>query len=406
MKRSLVIGAGVSGKAAVKFLIGQGHEVTLVDRNPEQLKGMELSERVHVCEESEFRDLDRIDEVILSSGVRQNHPFAKGKVVIGEAELALRNCRQRAVAITGTNGKTTVTLLVEHVLNHLGIPARSVGNIGKPLTEYFVHSNPEEVLVVELSSYQLETLHAPVFDGGVILNITPDHLDHYDSFDSYKAAKCYLQRCIKKGAPLLIHPESESVFGQFLTQPKMISYHDFGFKNRHDNENASSAFELVKLFDVSFDQFVHALKSFKKPSHRIEFVGEWEGVAFFDDSKGTNLDAVLRAVESMTGKVLLIAGGVDKGASYAPWIIPFANKVKKIFTIGQAASKIENELAPFFEISSCSSLEVAVKMAAQEAEEGECVLLSPGCASFDMFRDYAHRGEEFKRYVQSLRRKP
>lgn len=402
MGRSVVIGAGISGRAAAQFLLARGKKVTVVDRNPQQLTFFESSDRLHIALEEEFTDWQDVDEVILSSGIRPCHPLAQGKTVIGEAELALRTCGQRCVGITGTNGKTTVTLLVVHVLNCVGIPARALGNIGSPLTEYFLKPKSEEVLVVELSSYQLETLHARVFDGGVILNITPDHLDRYDSFEAYAAAKCRLERCLKPGAPLFIHAEGEAVFGHLLQEKKMISCVEQGFKNRHDHENNSAAWELVKLFGVTWEQFLAGVESFQKPPHRIEFVGKWRGVSYFNDSKGTNLDAVIRAVESMEGRVLLIAGGVDKGASYEAWMAPFAKKVKKIFTLGEAAAKMEKELTSHFEMAPCASLEEAVRRASSEASEGESVLLSPGCASFDMFRDYVHRGEEFKRCVIKL----
>jgi UDP-N-acetylmuramoylalanine--D-glutamate ligase len=173
---------------------------------------------------------------------------------------------------------------------------------------------------------------------------------------------------------------------------------------RHDYENVLAAWVLCRPFSISSTQFCNALQTFKKPPHRIQFVREIEGVLFYDDSKGTNIDAVVQAVKGMKGAVILIVGGIDKGASYLLWKEHFSGKVKKMIAIGEAAPKIYNELHPYFNIELAESLASAVDIAAKDAKRGDSVLLSPGCSSFDMFRDYAHRGEEFQHYVQLIRR--
>ncbi len=187
--------------------------------------------------------------------------------------------------------------------------------------------------------------------------------------------------------------------GEALASVLPITYKD---KGRHDWENAAAAFALCRALGVSSDVFIKAWETFQKPPHRIEFVKEIKGVSYYDDSKGTNIDAVIQAVGSMQSSVVLIVGGVDKGASYLPWKEPFSHKVKHIVAIGQAAEKIQRELNPYFAVTCIASLEIAVRLATDLAKIGDCVLLSPGCSSFDQFRDYVHRGEEFQKYVKNL----
>lgn len=389
MKKVLVIGLGKSGLSALQLLNEQGKEGIGYDdahaHNP---------------------DIDwvQIGQVVVSPGVPPEHPLYQKALslqieVIGEAELALRSVKQSAVAITGTNGKTTVTLLTEHILKKAGIPARAVGNVGEPLS--MMRGSPEEVLVVELSSFQIETLRARVFDAAVLLNITPDHLDRYSDMRAYARAKCALEQCLKEGAPFFVQDGVLQEYGDLFTQPKkqmpVLTLPDMP---RHDRENALAAYALCRCFGVSEAPFLHALSTFQKPAHRIEFVSEIDGICYYDDSKGTNIDAVIQAVHAMRGAVILIVGGVDKGASYLPWAHSFKGRVKQILALGQAARKIAEELEPFFALQVVSSLREAVERARQIAVSGDAVLLSPGCSSYDMFRDYVQRGEEFKRYVK------
>jgi UDP-N-acetylmuramoylalanine--D-glutamate ligase len=175
-------------------------------------------------------------------------------------------------------------------------------------------------------------------------------------------------------------------------------------KISHDVENLMAAFALCRHFKVSPETFLKGFSTFKKPAHRIEFVDAIDGVSYYDDSKGTNIDAVIRAVQTIDEKIVLIAGGVDKGAAYTPWIEVFQGKVKGIYAIGQAAGKIQEQMSHAIPVTHCQTLEEAVLSASKIALEGEAVLLSPGCSSFDMFRDYAHRGEEFQRIVKELKR--
>jgi len=405
-KKALVIGLGISGRSASGFLLSLRYQVTAIDQKKIDLKdlGDLPSLGLEVLEESKLVSLKGFSLVVSSPGVPSKHrlieeALSKGIEVVGEAELALRHMKQKAVAITGTNGKTTVTSLVEHVLCHSGKKAKAVGNSGIALTEYVLSGDFSEIAVVELSSYQLETLSSAPFAAAVILNITPDHLDRYATMQEYALAKIKIEKCIKPGGVLYVYDEVIKEYGPLFSSP----YVSFGAElTGHDLINQRAAGLLCKELDVSEEAFKEALKTFKKPSHRIEFVKTINGVQYYDDSKGTNIDAVIKAVESLKGNIVLIAGGVDKGSSYMPWKEAFKNKVTDMVLIGQAAPKIREELSLFFNIKIVDSLESAVDAASKIAKPGGSVLLSPGCSSFDMFRDYAHRGKEFQRFVGLL----
>lgn len=438
-KRILVIGLGISGRSAVQFLLKRGAHVVGVDQNKELLaKNVEIAllrekglTTVHAADSLSVKEFDL---VLVSPGVPHTDKFyadarKHGVEIIGEVELACRFITGKMVGITGTNGKTTVTMLVEHVLNHSGFPARALGNSGVAITsesaEQAIASN--EIVVAELSSFQLETMHRRVLDAAVLLNITPDHLDRYESMEHYAAAKMLIANCVKQGGQLYLEDNCYQAYGYLL---KNIPVKRYGYtsdcdiwtdtksiflgknqfplpqmyqgKRSHDIENLMAAYALCHSLGVTSSQFQKAMTTFKKPSHRIEFVREFKGINYYDDSKGTNIDAVIRAVETMSNNVILIAGGVDKGAAYTPWITSFANKVKLICAIGQAASKIQKDLSHAIPVQLYDSLQSAVERATQQAKKGDIILLSPGCSSFDMFRDYAHRGDEFKRIVNSM----
>ena len=418
----LVLGLGVSGRAAVEFLLKKGEIVLGIDGNPSTLNSKEISHLVtmglSVQTDKEPIHWNQVSYLIVSPGVSQHHPIYVGArnnsiEILGEAELALPQFDKPLVAITGTNGKTTVALLTEHILNSCGIKAKAVGNIGSALCNELIHPGDEEVFVVELSSYQLETMKTKVFEAGVLLNITPDHLDRYCSMEEYAKAKCQLQNVMKEGALFYVQSQVLAEFGHLLTLKnyqtlevnetiESLSPLQYTKMGKHDWENFSAAWALCQRFSISWQAFCNGFLSFKKPPHRIEFVRQIAGVSYYDDSKGTNIDAVIQAVNRMQGPVILIAGGVDKGASYLQWKESFSDKVKQIIAIGEAAPKIYEELNPYFNVKLAETLPAAVRSAADDAKNGDFVLLSPGCASFDMFTGYAHRGEEFQRCVKLL----
>lgn len=438
----LVIGLGVSGRSAADFLLAHGANAYGVDSNRELLGSKDLEtlrqKGLKIFHESEELSIKGFKLVVASPGVSPKNRFYEQAIadeieVIGEVELACRFLKGCFLGITGTNGKTTVTMLVTHVLNESGVNAKALGNVGVPITsgcpnEERASGSSDEKYVVELSSYQLDTMRSRCIDAAVILNITPDHLDRYQTMDEYARSKMHIADCLKPNGILYVEEKCYREYGCLLagftpmtygysstcdlyTDKKHLIYHgqiectlppQYIGKVSHDLENLMASYALCRHAGVTPEQFIKAIASFKKPAHRIEFVREHNGVRFYDDSKGTNIDAVIRAVDTFTGSIILIAGGVDKGAAYTPWIAAFANKVKCVCAIGQAAIKIKQDLAHAIPVILCKSLDEAVAYASCRAEQGETVLLSPGCSSFDMFRDYAHRGHEFQRLVKNL----
>lgn len=438
--RALVIGLGISGRSAAAFLLKNGALVLGVDSkrevlssNPDVVRLRQQGLQTH--HESELTSVAQFNLVVVSPGVPQTHRLytqakAAGIEVIGEVELAFRFLKGTVLGITGTNGKTTVTLLIEHVLNQSGKPARALGNIGTPLTSELLERahDEQEIIVAELSSFQLETLHAHVIDAAVVLNVTPDHLDRYADMDAYAQAKFHIANCLKPNGIWYLEHRCYQEFGHlwhgkapllYGYTPSCDVYTDLKHlvvnrkiecvlpsqwqgKVSHDLENIMAAYAICRHVGVTPAQFLEALASFKKPAHRIQFVRTLKGVSYYDDSKGTNIDAVIRAVAALQGEIVLIAGGVDKGAAYTPWIEVFNRRVKYVCAIGQAAPKIKQDIGHAVPVELFPGLEQAVAHAAHIAKTGDIVLLSPGCSSFDMFRDYAHRGEEFQRVVNNL----
>lgn len=437
-KNVAVLGMGVSGKAASEFLLHQGARVTGIDKNKERLAAdseiVALKEKgLKTLVEEEVTSAQAFDLIVTSPGIPETHPLiqsakASGLLCIGEIELGCKALTNKALGITGTNGKTTVTLLVTHVLNQCKKKAKALGNVGQPLTKELLTIDKECIAVLELSSYQIESLFQRCLDAAVILNITPDHLDRYRTMENYAKAKCDLTRAVKQGCPLFVEESVWSGYKHLLHGgevrlygylPSSFIYTDLRFvyldgrvafilppslagRKSHDLENLLAAFALCSEMKVSGPSFLAAWHTFQKPHHRIELVAESEGVRYYDDSKGTNVDAVIRAVESIKGPIYLIAGGVDKNFPYTTWIEEFKGDLRHIFAIGQAAEKMEQQLSAYIPVTLCRSLEEAIVQAKELAKNGDNVLLSPGCSSYDMFRDYAHRGDEFQRIVNAL----
>lgn len=440
-KSILIVGLGVSGRSAAKWLISQGAHVSAVDSNLERLKNNPevvalIKQGCMLCHDAIVWPIIRFDLVVVSPGVPPSNEFYRAALessveVIGEVELACRFIGNRCLAVTGTNGKTTVTCLTAHILNCCGLPSWALGNAGVPLTEALASnhsSNPKGICVVELSSFQLETMQTPLFEAAVLLNITPDHLDRYSSMQAYADAKKTIFKCVKNNGFSYIHRDCLVEYDAWAQEFSLLTYHhkskaDLYIDNEsiivrgkkegqlpaslhnmaaHDHDNFLAAYALCRACGLTPENIVSAAQTFTKPEHRLQFVKNVAGVNYIDDSKGTNVDAVIKAVQSIKGRIVLIAGGVDKGGSYAPWIDAFAGKVQAICSIGQAAEKIRAELSPHFPVKLYSSLEDAVAAASQLASSNDTVLLSPGCASYDMFQNYAQRGLEFQRIVHDL----
>lgn len=439
-RHALVIGLGISGQAAASYLLKRGVVVTGIDRKAELfVEGGPLSSLqkrgLRALADGSLDTFEDIDLVVVSPGVPLTHPYCqaaqtKGIEIIGEVELACREMKQKCLAVTGTNGKTTVTLLTDHILRHCSIKSKALGNVGIPLTSALEDpvSVPGEVVVLELSSFQLETLESVFIDAGVLLNITPDHLDRYASMDEYAQAKVSMAHRIKSGGCFYVEENCFAEFRSHFRNQDVRTYgnasqsdlftdlsdvylegkrmfalpQEYQGKRSHHVENLLAAFALCHAAGVPSELFVEAVQSFKRPAHRIQSVRILSGVHFYDDSKGTNIDAVIRAVQEVPGPVVLIAGGVDKGFPYVSWLSAFGGKVQSVCAIGQAKERIRNDLDGKIPVTLHDGLEEAVKSAAAQAKAGGTVLLSPGCSSFDMFRDYAHRGEEFQRIVNSI----
>lgn len=413
LEKILVIGLGVTGKAAAAFLLRKGFSVIGVDKKEIQLQDFPELKGLEIGSESDLNLLDDVAQVILSPGIPSHHPLVvkahQNKIeVIGEIELAFRNMHRPMIGITGTNGKTTVTALVHHVLTSCGLKASALGNIGKPL---ITEVDEEGIAVIELSSYQLETIHTPKLLAAVILNITPDHLDRYKTLDVYAGAKYLIQGALLPNGKFYVEADTGRAFESFATRSQILySWQNaplplpglLAKKRNHDAENLIAAYLLTRVFGIAEEDFLKAAESFQKAPHRIEFVRELAGVRYWNDSKGTNIDATLKAVEVMEGPVILIAGGVDKGSPYSPWTVPFKGIVKHVICIGEAAGKIKTELENHYPVTLAENLAEALEQALIFQKRGDNILLSPGCSSYDMFRDYGDRGDQFKCLVRSL----
>lgn len=394
-KLPLILGLGASGRSVARCL----KQCAAYDAKGEALASdpeIQLLQKEGLSLLSSVETLAPFSELIVSPGFPLNHPLLaeKGQLpLVGEAEFALSRLSKRKdkrmVAVTGSNGKTTTVLLTAHVLSSAGFSARAVGNVGKPLSDLLLEPEKEEILVVELSSFQLEALFAQVFEAAAVLNITENHLDRHGSFEEYARIKLSLE---KRVLPLGAFYLSE--------QAAHASRASCGLCFGGENQNEEAAFLLCKHFGVSKETFQKALVTFVRPAHRIERVAEIDGVQYYNDSKATSVAAVIHAVGAFSRPLLLLVGGVHKGGSYAPWRTAFAGKVKALFGFGPAAVLMREELSDLFPFALCASLEEALEKAKQEAVRGDVVLLSPGGSSYDAFASYIHRGEEFVKRVK------
>lgn len=400
MKQALVLGLGISGKAAAKWLLMQNHRVIGADQRFEALENdpeiVQLLEKgLTLVSDQTDLDFSSISLVILSPGIPLKHPLVAramgdGVEVIGEIEFALRQIKNRCIGITGTNGKTTTTLLIAHILRSAGFKSRALGNVGCSLSAYLPEATPEEILVLELSSFQLEMVQSRSLSAAVILNIKPDHLDRYASFEEYRAAKMRIGQLLTEEGKLFVPREMKALF------PDAEVFDE----EENGPQNEQAARKLLKFFGVSVPAFRLGLETFQRPPHRLEWVAEKMGRVYYNDSKATNVDSVMYAVSSLKGPLILLVGGRDKGAPYTPWIESFQGKVKMVVAFGEASLKIESELAPFFPFVRVDTMEDALRWVSSSAMKEVSVLLSPGCSSYDQFRSYEHRGDEFKRLVR------
>jgi UDP-N-acetylmuramoylalanine--D-glutamate ligase len=445
-KRVLVVGLGKSGLSAAMFLRSQGARVTVSDTRSAVALAKEIPALLEagIMVESGGHGLltfRRQDLIVVSPGVPMDTPEVKqvvafGLTVIGELELASRYLQGQVVAITGSNGKTTTTTLVGKILSDAGVPTQVGGNIGLPVIDLVAKSTPETMNVLEVSSFQLETVEEFHPRIAVILNITPDHLDRHGSFEKYVAAKERIferqgpedtlvlngddrvtQMCaaraksevfwfsgtkaVRKGAfvrdGVIVWVEKEGG----VTEPVM-PVSEVHLKGAHNIENVLAAVCAARLAKVSAESIRASVASFTAVEHRLELVRKLNGVEFYNDSKATNVDATMKAVASFSKGIHLILGGKDKDSDYGLMAELLKERVSAVYTIGSAAEKIERQLHGVVKMVAAGTMQTAVAEAAKAAVAGDVVLLSPACSSFDQFENYEHRGRVFRQLVNEL----
>jgi UDP-N-acetylmuramoylalanine--D-glutamate ligase len=446
-RKVLVIGAARSGIASARFLTARGATVALNDRKPLNewsQAALDLkTESVGLIEgDPPSWLLDQIDLVVLSPGVPTKaipirYAERRGVEVIGEIELASRFLRGRTVAITGTNGKTTTTTLIGQMLKDGGLHVQVGGNIGTALISMVESSREDGWNVVELSSFQLETIvefHPTV---AAVLNVTPNHMDRYESVMDYAAAKHRIFTNQTAGDVAILNADDEIVSSwvsglrahvvQFSVQRELgeglllrgrdlvsktadgervvMTRDDLRLRGTHNVENVLAAVAAGLACGVAPESLRETVRSFYPVEHRLEEVAEINGVRFFNDSKATSVDATMKALEAFAddpGKVVLILGGLGKEAPYAPLASLVKERVRKMILIGEDAPKIESELGSIAPFDYAVSMGDAVQRGFNAAQSGDTVLLAPACASFDMFESFEHRGRVFKEAVSSL----
>jgi len=445
-KRVLVVGLGKSGLSAAMFLRKLGARVTVSDTRSATALAKEIPTLLDagIMVEAGGHGLltfRRQDLIVVSPGVPMDTPEVKqsleyGMKVIGELELASRFLKGRVVAITGSNGKTTTTTLVGKIFSDAGVQTQIGGNIGLPVIDLIEKSTPETTNVLEVSSFQLETIEEFHPQIAVVLNITPDHLDRHGSFESYAGAKTRIterqgpddflvlnaedkptqmvaakskaqiywfspRRPIKQGA--FMHGESVVFIPREGAKPEpVMPVAEIHLKGAHNVENVLAAVCAARLAGIPAEKIRASVAAFKAVEHRLEFVRTVNGVEYYNDSKATNVDAAMKALASFPKGIHLILGGKDKDSDYTLMADLLRERVKAVYTIGSAAEKIERHLQGVVKMVAAGTLATAVTEAAKAAAPGEVVLLSPACSSFDQFDNYEHRGRMFRQFVNEL----
>jgi UDP-N-acetylmuramoylalanine--D-glutamate ligase len=447
-KRVLVVGLGKSGVASALFLKAHGARVTVSDTK----SGDELRNEIPVLLDHGItvetgghgdRTFRGQDLIVVSPGVPVDAPplvqaRALGETVIGEVELAAHFLYGPIIAITGSNGKTTTTTLAGEIMTAAGFPALVGGNIGTPAISLAEHAKPETVIVLEVSSFQLETIQSFRPKVAVVLNVTPDHLDRHRTFEAYVDAKARIfenqqgsdfavlnaddptcaamaprtkaqvfwfsrQKEVQQGAWVR---DGNIVFRDRSGQREIMEASEIPLKGAHNLENVLAAVCAGALMGCVAEKIRQAVHNFKAVEHRLEFVATIRGVDYYNDSKATNVDATIKALESFPANIHLILGGKDKGSDYTVLNDLLRQRVKRVYTIGAAAAKIESQIVSSKsggpELVHAETLESAIRKANAVAQPGDVVLLAPACASFDQFKSYEHRGQVFKEIVRGL----
>ncbi len=443
-KRVVVVGLARSGEAACRLLLKQGATVIGTDQRDERELGPDLCGLQRdgvILELGGHRPHSALsaDLVVVSPGIDLREPLfrrvrAAGIPVIGEVELAYRCSDATFIGVTGTNGKSTTTTLLGAILKEAGLPSLVAGNIGTPLCQVTPGLPAGELVVAELSSFQLETIEEFRPRVALLLNLTPDHLDRYDRVEDYYLAKARLfenqepsdYAVVNADDPLVLEAAQKArsrkvafsrrkrlAEGAYLDEDHLIltlsgrheticRWDGVKIQGVHNLENALAASLAAALVGAPPEAIRRALGRFEGLEHRLEFVAEIGGVRYINDSKGTNVGAVVRSLESFDVPLVLIAGGKDKKSDFTPLVPLVSKRVKRLILIGQTAGKLRSQLDRACPMEEASTLEEAVRRAAASASPGEVVLLSPACASFDMFTDFEDRGRAFKQAVRRL----
>jgi UDP-N-acetylmuramoylalanine--D-glutamate ligase len=441
-KNTMVVGLGESGLAVARFLRGRGARVRVNDRRDAASLGTAAEEAKALGAElvagghpdSAFEGLDLI---VVSPGVpplsQLDEAARRGVPVVSEVELASRFIDAPVVAVTGTNGKSTVTTLIGEMCSRLATPVFVGGNLGRPMIEVVGTDAGSRggLVVVELSSFQLERVSELRAHVAVLLNVTPDHLDRYPSFEAYAAAKARiferqeaddfailpadapdLRELVKDGGTIVLFDGRSGevrVVDGVITDTRSslrVPIDELRIRGSHNVSNACAAALAARLIGVRDDDIASVLRQFEGLSHRAQYVGSIDGVDYVDDSKATNVGAAVASIDGLSradGKIVLIAGGVDKGGSYQPLRERMVREGRALVVLGEAAPLIERAFeGSSLEVRRAASMDEAVIHAAALARPGDTVLLAPACSSFDMFRSYAERGDFFQRAVASL----
>ncbi|MCK8061319.1 MULTISPECIES: UDP-N-acetylmuramoyl-L-alanine--D-glutamate ligase [unclassified Fusibacter] len=440
----LVVGMASSGREAVKLLHEKGAIITITDtKQASEIEGYD--EISHLISNellgSQAIDVKAYDLLVLSPGVPTKLDFivkAKelGIPVWAEVELAFRFAKGKFIGITGTNGKTTTTTIVGEIFKAAGFKTSVVGNIGRPISEAVrLEDDVDRIYVTELSSYQLESVHEFKPWIAALLNITPDHLARHGTMEEYVTAKLSLVRHMEDADHFIMNaddPVIQKLMHQFpearlfsrerkdvdtyVVDDAIVTCSESGceevirtdeifIKGSHNVENALAVIAICDLAGIDAAVMAAVLKEFKGVEHRNEFVAEVNGIRYFNDSKATNPEASIPAIKSMDRPTILIAGGMDKGSDYSGWISYFQN-VRHVVLFGETKNDIKEALirSGFTEVSVVDTLEAAVQAASGIATSGDAVLLSPACASWDMYKNFEVRGDEFKQFVYALQK--
>ncbi len=444
-KRVLVVGLARTGVATALFCAARGAHVTATDARPENEIGDVLAPlrsagvKLELGGHRENTFLAQ-DLIVPSPGVPADAPLlqaarAKGVTIWSEVELADRFLSGRLIGITGSNGKTTTTSLIEHILRNAGLPTVLAGNIGTPLIARVEQTSNDTITVVELSSFQLELIEVFRPNISVFLNLTADHLDRHHTMEAYGRAKARIfENQTESDSAVLnaddpattpLAPAKPQVYwfsrkqrvaqGAFVRENEIFFRHDgeeevvlnlrdIPLAGAHNVENVLAAVAATRLAGAESAAIARGVRSFAGVEHRLEFVAEIAGVRYYNDSKATNVDATLKALEAFPGRILIILGGKDKGSDYTLLQKPLRERAILALLIGAAAEKIEKQITGSVAIERAGTIERAVEIASHAARPGDVVLLAPACASFDQFQNYEHRGRVFKDLVHNLER--